>query len=346
MHEIERTRRAAYYEVVAMAEHCFLTGKAVPPDLTATLDGFLDRPDDDKLPNFSELQAPHAILSRLVAPAIPLGIHYLSMERKRNFSAEPLILRIYFQLGPVPTIRHMALISLVSLLWFILLSAFGHIESREALLEQEHHWVQAQMNFDHEAGSKDAPPAFEIVGTVVERIAIVKDSINQYDWNQIIISTYYLSAAAIGASFFNLFTAYRFVRAGTYSPLYNSSYWIRLALGLTSGFVLATLLPEAAEQGVSRTMLALLGGFSASAVYLILARLIESVESVFRGDVKGRINREVAQAHTNFKAEQLAKGAEQLKFVTALRADLVEKGLPPADADAMVEKMIKRLVEA
>ena len=101
--------------------------------------------------------------------------------------------------------------------------------------------------------------------------------------------------------------------------------------------MLATLLPDAAQHGLSQTMLALLGGFSASAVYLILARLIESVESVFRGDMKGRINREVNDVKNDHKTEQLAKGAAQLRYVTSLRAELIEKGMPPEEADAMVE---------
>ena len=66
----------------------------------------------------------------------PFGIHFLSAERKRNFASEPLIMRIYSTRAGTHNPPH-GVDQPISLLWFILLSAFGHIESREAVLQHE-----------------------------------------------------------------------------------------------------------------------------------------------------------------------------------------------------------------
>jgi hypothetical protein len=104
---------------------------------------------------------------------------------------------------------------------------------------------------------------------------------------------FWLSAAGIGASFTMLFQVNEYIVRSNYDPKYEPSYWIKFLLGVMAGFMLVTLLPipeaGAEEMGMLHLMkptLAMLGGYSASAVYRILTRLVEAVESLFRGSTQ------------------------------------------------------------
>ena len=99
----------------------------------------------------------------------------------------------------------------------------------------------------------------------------------------------YLGAALLGASFGGLYTAYKYLSARTFDPLYNSTYFVRLLLGTVSGLILAdfggyfidpdnTLLKI-----VAPTALALVGGYSADAVNLILRRVADTFLAAVRG---------------------------------------------------------------
>ena len=59
---------------------------------------------------------------------------------------------------------------------------------------------------------------------------------------------------------------------------------MRFIHGLIAGIVLPELIPVQGDQALSRPLLALLGGFSASVVYRLLSRLVDTLESLFQGD--------------------------------------------------------------
>lgn len=106
---------------------------------------------------------------------------------------------------------------------------------------------------------------------------------------------FYMAAAALGASFAALFKLNQYLIEGTYDPKYESSYWIRFALGIIAGVILAEFVVSHSEtniQYLARPTLAMLGGFSSSVVYRILTRLIESVESLLKGDSRQSISAE------------------------------------------------------
>jgi hypothetical protein len=104
-----------------------------------------------------------------------------------------------------------------------------------------------------------------------------------------------MSAAAMGGCFHALFIAHTYIGRGTYDPRFESSYWMRIGLGIIAGLVLSQMIPigpeldsvsgEATQASAasvfSKPLLALLGGFSATLVYTILQRLVETVESLF-----------------------------------------------------------------
>ena len=114
------------------------------------------------------------------------------------------------------------------------------------------------------------------------------------------------TASGLGGCFAGLFQASRYIANSTFDPKYESSYWIRIVLGLMAGMILAELVPlnflsgdnpDSSIQSIGKPVLALLGGFSAAAVYRIIARMVETLESLVRGDT-----REATAAH-----EQVAK---------------------------------------
>jgi hypothetical protein len=112
---------------------------------------------------------------------------------------------------------------------------------------------------------------------------------------------FWLAAAGIGASFAMLFQVNEYIAKCNYDPKHAPTYWIKFFLGVMAGYILVTLLPipEGGGTGLQLTQptVAMLGGYSASAVYRILTRLVEAVEAIFRGNAKELIaEREQAAA--------------------------------------------------
>jgi hypothetical protein len=105
----------------------------------------------------------------------------------------------------------------------------------------------------------------------------------------------YLTAAFLGAAFFALFTANRYITRWTYDPAFEKVYLIRIFLGVVSGVILAIFIDAKKLFGYSnnaaqftnpkvlQALLALLGGFSADAVYRILRRLVATFEALVEG---------------------------------------------------------------
>jgi hypothetical protein len=117
--------------------------------------------------------------------------------------------------------------------------------------------------------------------------------------NLFLMEAFWISAAGMGASFAMLMKVSGYVVQRNYDPKYESSYWIKFLLGLMAGFILVALVPIDEMKGsalpLARPTLAMLGGFSASAVYRILTRMVETVESLFSGDKRDEMaNREAA----------------------------------------------------
>jgi hypothetical protein len=138
---------------------------------------------------------------------------------------------------------------------------------------------------------------------------------------------FFLSSAALGASFSALSQIERDIGSGVFDPSDQSSYWSRLLLGLMSGLLLATLInfnPEpTGEAGegehsmahMTSAAMALLGGFSSSVVYRILNRMVEALETMVRGSVEEMtaVHQRAAQARMN---QQLLQ--ERLKLASRL----------------------------
>ena len=173
------------------------------------------------------------------------------------------------------------------------------------------------------------------------------DMFNSSGWPLFINEVFLLCAAGLGATFAALFQVNRYIVNCTYDPKYESSYWIKFVLGLIAGFMLSELIdvhsgPVGAmsTNDLTRPVLAMIGGFSATVVYRILTRLTETVESLFQGDTKAIIasQQEAIKARLTQQLNQdrlkLAAGLIDLqKLVASGATDELKQKLDKALAD-------------
>lgn len=338
-------------ESMAMARYALAGGKAIPPQVAATVEAAAraaptepaesdpgagvdvvagDGPEAPPLParaatapnvpavtapNICELASAHGNLSQIVAPATPKAIVVLE---KHKSDTGPLRF-----LGPIPLIRHLMMAALASLILFIALG-LNKAVTGDVLI----------------ASSSDLPLLLNLL--------------------------FLLAAAGLGASFAALFQANRFVVEGNYNPDYDPSYWIRFLLGLIAGIILAQVIPigeveiaagqAAGTSGgqsigqvgtgaelLAKPLLALLGGFAASAVYRILNRLVAAVDSIVRGDT-----REIVAAQEQAAKARVAEQTARSRMETAARLvalqQKLEDGRTPEDLRQHLSTLVRDVV--
>lgn len=291
-------RRQILRECEEMAEYAFASGMRVPPGVMQVVETAVqasresdsgDAPYDPTGQEIARLTAVHEQLAKVVAPATPRALVILADHRKEAGFFGPLF--------PVPFIRRMMVTAGLSLLAFIVLASTPGIDG-EAVIA--------------------AKGGLAVLGNIC----------------------FLVTAAALGASFSGLVQASTYISNRTWDPQYEITYWIKFIVGLMAGLMLCMLIDldlgsgtigttgAAAEDGsgvvgiadtaaaFSEPLLALLGGFSASAVYRILDRLVETVESLVRGSAREAISAAEEQARIRAQAQ-----AEQLRLRMA--ADLL-----------------------
>ncbi|CAG1005870.1 hypothetical protein PHYC_03270 [Phycisphaerales bacterium] len=139
-----------------------------------------------------------------------------------------------------------------------------------------------------------------------------------------------LFAAMLGAAFYTLYTANRYIVERTFDRAYTTHYIVRFVLGIVAGVILANfgdyLLtdrtagganaakpggpPSEAAVTLTQSVLALIGGYSADAVNAIFTRVAETLTTLVRGDTGQRV-REEAKVEVK-KAEAKAKQREEV----------------------------------
>jgi hypothetical protein len=188
----------------------------------------------------------HSQLADVVAPATPRTIYLLHVDKPKNTWLSIL--------GPLASIRRLNLGTAISTLIFVFSSLSDAIS--------------------HQNLSMDIY------------------SLNGMESLQVLV--FLMSAAAMGGCFHSMFIAHTYIQDGTNDPRFKSSYWMRIGLGVIAGLVLSQMIPigpgpetgDAASPAspasvFGKPLLALLGGFSATLVYTILQRLVDTVESLF-----------------------------------------------------------------
>ena len=145
--------------------------------------------------------------------------------------------------------------------------------------------------------------------------------------------------AALGASFYVLVKTQPFLANRSYDPKYNASYISRFFTGVTGGMILSIALGPfisgklgtELDQSLSPGVIALLGGFSARAVELILQRLVEVLMAAVRGDGN-------EDAKARLAAASAAKDNALKKSIDAV-VDAHLNGASPAKVKALLDTL-------
>ena len=211
--------------------------------------------------------------------------------------------RVFRLLGPIPTIRDMVWATIISMVVFLVLGASDEINAKA------------------------------MAGSFLDRVGKA----------EIIVSVFLLASAALGASFANLYTAYRYVIEGSYDPKYDTTYWIRFVLGIIAGYILAEILDLGFSESFSKPLLALLGGFSASAVFRILNKMVEAVEAMFRGDARAAVAGRETEIKGRLERQALEHKFDLANDIMAARGRL-KAGGDTAAFDAELDKIIKKAI--
>jgi len=151
-----------------------------------------------------------------------------------------------------------------------------------------------------------------------------------------------LCCAGLGASFAALFHAHRYIANSSYDPKYDASYCARLILGVIAGLILSELLPaqlfdSSSMADFGKPALAILGGFSSTAVYHILQRLIETLDALVRGDPSAQYQSSLEACKAQVHADRANAKNELAAQLLALQQQF--------DTDPSPEMLRQRLAE-
>lgn len=157
--------------------------------------------------------------------------------------------------------------------------------------------------------------------------------------------------ASLGAAFYILVKTQPYLVNRSYDPKFNASYISRFITGVIGGVILAIALGPLLTEKLGNTfgktltpgILALLGGFSAEAVELILQRLVDVLLAAVRGDGSTAVQAKVgaSAAAKNMKVEAALDNAidahsdpkiantEKMEALKKVREELA-KPPPPA----------------
>jgi hypothetical protein len=265
----DRIRRQLLLESEAMAAYAFSAGLELPPELLHSLSTMMagESQEEQEVGSVSleEMGLLHGQLAAVVAPALPQTIYLLQRDRARDSWLSVL--------GPLPTVRRLTLAACFFTLTFVMTSLSGDVNV----------------------------------------VTMGSDIYRMEGWMLLQVLVFLMSAAGVGATFHALFTAHSFIAKGTYDPRCESSYWTQIGLGVIAGLVLSQVIPIGSEtmagvamlpsnaealkelsnhldmmsinvsgNPISKPVLALVGGFSATLVYTVMQRFVSTLESVFK----------------------------------------------------------------
>ncbi|MFM0075856.1 hypothetical protein PQQ86_32345 [Paraburkholderia sediminicola] len=161
-------------------------------------------------------------------------------------------------------------------------------------------------------------------------------------WNALFL----LFCAGLGASFATLFQAHRYIAASTYDPKYDASYGARLILGLIAGLILVEMLPsrlfdQGSMHSFGKPALSMLGGFSATAVHRLLQRLVDTLDTLVRGDRSS----DADAAQQTRRAQAVSERTQWQSEIAASLLDL-QQSLDHPDAGDTVRRRLADLTRA
>lgn len=294
-------RETTLQEAEAMVRYLLATGRPCPGTLAQTV----EEARGGTVTETATLVAAHGRLAKLVAPATPATL--LLMDRLSHAQQGR-----WSTFGAVKLVRQMMAVALASVAIFIALSLSRYVG---------------------------------MDGTASVHSSGLSLLLNELFW---------IASAAIGASFAMLFQVDRYIADRTYDPAYAPSYWIKFMLGMIAGFILVALLPlpetdpTAAPGSVVETtqtftepLIAMLGGFSASAVYGILMRLVAAVEGLFAGSATERAAVREAEA-----VQRASGAAAEGRIAVAGKLVQVQQQLAAGGSPDEVARRLQEVVDA
>lgn len=150
-------------------------------------------------------------------------------------------------------------------------------------------------------------------------------------WNTLFL----LCSAGLGASFAALFQAHRYVANSTYDPKYDASYGARVVLGIIAGLILVQMLPaqmfnNGGMQSFGKPALAMLGGFSATAVHRLLQRLVDTIETLVRGDQSEQLHASLGEQRAHAATERIQSQSDMAARLLDLQQSLDAGASPEA----------------
>lgn len=309
----ERIWQRMARECDAMVQHALSTGRVVPAEVIERLDQAISAPDgpvaiampdrrDDASPTdaamrsapalemsrFASLAMAHAGLARTIAPATPEAVLLMSDERERH----PL----WSEFGPLPLVRQMLCLALVSLVALLGVGVFEEVNA-------------ANLN---------------------------KSMLDLSGFPLFVIEIFLVSAASLGSCFANLQRINTVVSEGTYDPRVQSTYWTRWVMGIISGIVLSqivydflvqsgnTTAAEAVPAVVGQPLLALIGGYSVDFVHGMLRRAVNTLGNFFGLSMDGATNPPRARVEETPTQERLTMASELAQLQRTLTSDSTE----------------------
>lgn len=113
--------------------------------------------------------------------------------------------------------------------------------------------------------------------------------------------------SGLGASFYVLTKAQPYLQNRSYDPKYNNTYICRFVIGIVAGVILAqisnAIVPADNSEQLIRKLgpgvIAIIGGYSAEAVQLILQRLADVITAMVRGDSSAEVKAKMSAEHTS-----------------------------------------------
>jgi len=189
--------------------------------------------------------------------------------------------------------------------------------------------------------------AFVVIGLDKATGATPVNFTNTWGWRLFLNEMWWLTAAGVGASFAMLFRVNEYIEKSNYNPRYAPAYWVKFLLGVMAGYILVALLPldlqTPGSSGIPlmQPAVAMLGGYSASAVYRILTRLVEAVEAIFRGDA-----RELIAEREQAAAARAAEEASRARVRLAVRLVDVERLLATGASTDHVATAIRDILSS
>jgi hypothetical protein len=269
-------RQQLYMEARAMAEYALSKGKSVPAIAIKNVEEFEDRTplkEGEIGDGFPRVRMDLDITA-LVSTHDVLShlIEPATPQTVLLLDVEQESNSLFSFLGPVALVRQLMFAAIFFLIIFVVLLASPYIDSEK--LSQE--------------------------------------VLDAHGIEQFFRLIFYISSAGLGASFASLYKANSYISKGTYDPSYQAAYWVSFSLGIISGLLLALLISESSVQsegmlskGVTRPLLALLGGFSADLLYTFLNRMVETFKSLFEGGTQNIIESKAQEGKSRIAAQAI-----------------------------------------